>query len=97
MKLFRFNSKLCSLLFFSACLILCGILAWSIGEAHATEAFWVAREKIAGAEPYTMIEQANVGRGLLFGIPAFILGGVLSAVLSELYYAALCFFRGENR
>ncbi len=96
MKLFKLNTGLCSLIFFFSCLLLCGMLAWKIGEANAIETVWVAREKIVDAEPYTMVEKMNVGRGLLFGVPVFIIGGLCSIALSELYYAALSYFRGEG-
>lgn len=96
MKLFKLSTKQCALIFFFSCLLLCGLLAWKIGEIAAIESIWVPREKIVGAEPYTQIEQVNIGRGLLFGIPIFMVGGLFSAALSELYYAALRYFRGES-
>ena len=96
MKLFGCGTKCCAVLFFSACLLLWGILAWRIGAAEAMEIVWVAREKIVGAEPSVAVEQVNIGRGLLFGVPVFVIGGLISVALSELYYAALRYFRGET-
>lgn len=95
-KRFRLSSKLCAFLFFLTALIVCGLLAWEIGSDAAVETIWVAREKIVGAEPHTKIEQVNLAKGLLSGVPVFVLGTGFSAALTELYYAALCFFRGEN-
>lgn len=95
-KRFHLNSKLCAFLFFLTALVLCALLAWNIGSDAAIETVWVAREKIIGAEPYTTIEQVNTAKGLLYGIPVFALGTGFSVALTELYYAALRFFRGEN-
>lgn len=92
----KMRTQLCSLIFFFTCLLLCGILAWKIGEANAVTSVWVAREKIVGAEPYTTVEQIHVGRGLLFGVPVFLIGGLFSYALTALYDAALRFFRGSN-
>ena len=44
-----------------------------------------------------MIQKQNIARGLLFGVPVFMVGGLFSIALSQLYYAALCHFRGEER
>ncbi len=97
MKLFKLNPRFCSLVFLFTCLIVCGIIAWKIGEANAVDNVWVAREKIVDADPYVMIQKQNIARGLLFGAPVFVVGGLFSIALSQLYYAALCHFRGEER
>ena len=81
MKLFKLNTRVCSLIFLFSCLLLCGMFAWKIGEANAIETVWVARERIVDAEPYTMIEKINISRGLLFGVPVFIIGGLFSIAL----------------
>lgn len=96
MKFFKINSRLCSIVFLFTCLFFCGILAWKIGEANAIESVWVAREKIVGAEPYTTVEQVNIGRGLLYGIPTFLISSLFSVTLTELYFSALSHFRGES-
>lgn len=95
-KLFGINSKTCAWVFFLAALVLSGIAAWEEGSAAAVESVLVAREKIVGAEPYITVQQTNVVCGLLYGVPVFVLEGMFSATLAELYYAALRFFRGEN-
>lgn len=96
MKLFGMPTKLCAFLLFCMGLIVSGLLAWRIGEAGALTTIWVAREKIMGAEANIPLQQVDVGRGLLFGVPAFLVGGLISAIVSELYYAALRFFRNET-
>ena len=96
MKLFGMPTKLCAVLLFCMGLIVSGLLAWRIGEAEALTTIWVAREKIMGAEANIPLQQVDVGRGLLFGVPAFLVGGLISAIVSELYYAALRFFRNET-
>lgn len=96
MRLFRWSTKNCTLIFFVAMLCICGLIAWNIGTVYAKEIVWVAREKITDAEPVLPLEQTNVIRGFLFGIPVFVAGFGASAVLAELYCAALSFFRGES-
>lgn len=95
-KPFKLSTKLCTFLFLLICLIFCGIVAWEVGSDAAIETVWVAREKIVGAEPYLATKQVNVEKGLLYGVPVFVVGGLFSVTLAELYYAALRFFRGEN-
>lgn len=95
-KPFKLSTKVCTFLFLLICLIFCGIVAWDIGSDAAIESVLVAREKIVGAEPYLATEQVNVVKGLLHGVPVFVLGSLFSVTLAELYYAALRFFRGEN-
>lgn len=95
-KRYKLSTKLCTAIFLLVCLVLCALLAWEIGSDAAIETVWVAREKIVGAEPYTTVEQVNVAKGLLYGIPVFVIGSLFSVTLAELYYAALRFFRGEN-
>lgn len=97
MKLLKMSSRLCGIIFLLTCLVLCGVLAWKIGAENAIESVWVPREKIIGAEPYTKIDQVNVQRGLLFGVPVFLVGSLFSLALSELFFAALTHFRGERR
>lgn len=92
----KLSTKLCTVIFLLVCLVLCALLAWNIGSDASIETVWVAREKIVGAEPHTTVEQVNVAKGLLYGIPVFILGTGFSVALTELYYAALRFFQGEN-
>lgn len=96
MKSFRLSTKLCTFLFFFTCLVICGYLAWEVGQSAAVETVMVAREKIVGAEPYIAVEQTNVAKGLLYGIPTFAFGMIFSTTLTVLYDAALRFFRGEN-
>lgn len=96
MKPFKLNTKVCTFLFLLICLIFCGVVAWEVGSDAAIETVWVAREKIVGAEPHTTVQQVNVTKGLLYGVPVFVVGGLFSVTLAELYYAALRFFRGEN-
>lgn len=96
MKSFRLSTKLCTVLFLFSCLVFCGILAWDVGRSAAVETVLVAREKIVGAEPYMTVEQTNVAKGLLYGIPTFALGVAFSTTLTVLYDAALRFLRGEN-
>ena len=96
MKLLQTDSRSCGKIFFFICLLFCGLLAWKVGEANALKSVWVAREKIAGAAPYTMLEQINVWRGALWGIPTFLIGTLFSVALSRSYFAALNDFRGER-
>ena len=95
-RLFRFDSKMCAFLFLFSMLCLWAIVAWKFGEVNATETIWVAREKITDAEANIPLQQVSVARGLMFGIPVFFVGGLLSVALTELFYAILRFFRGET-
>lgn len=92
----KLSTNFCTVIFLLVCLVLCALLAWNIGSDAAIETVWVAREKIVGAEPHTTVEQVNVAKGLLYGIPVFVIGSLFSVTLAELYYAALRFFRGDN-
>ena len=60
------------------------------------ETVWVAMERIVDAEANIPIQQVNILRGVAHGVPVFLVGAVISAMLTELYYAALESFRGKT-
>ena len=94
-RVFGLGTKGCAYLFCFLSLCPWGYVAWGVGEGQATGMTWVALERIIDAEATVPLQQVDVGRGLMYGIPVFLFGSGLTIVLTELFYAALRFFRGE--
>lgn len=96
MKVFRCSTTMAARLLFFSGLVLWGVLAWRAGSAAAVVQVWVPREKIVGAQPYTVMEQVSLLRGLLAGASLFAAGTGLSYACCVLYAAALGRLRGER-
>ena len=113
MKKYKIRATIFAILLFIACLSISFAAAWQVGTAGAYETVYVPVERSEeendlpppgtimprSTEPEHTVpmEQLNIGRGIAFGAPVFVVGAMLSAALTELYYAALIYFRREDK
>ena len=110
MKKYKIRATVFAILLFVACLSISFAAAWQVGTVGAYETVYVPVERSEeendlptimprSTEPEHTVpmEQLNIGRGIAFGAPVFVVGAMLSAALTELYYAALIYFRREDK
>ena len=91
----KLSSRTCAwILLLLGVLISLGIACW-VGSEMGVVTTLVAKDKSIDAVPSIPLETFSLPHALAYGIPVFVIGSVISCLGSELYYAALEFFR-EN-
>lgn len=91
----KINSKTCTILLFIVCIIISAFYAYTFAVEHSQQVEYVPVEKIVGAEPRMPIETVNMPLAIASGSIVFLLCATLSALVSELYYCALTYFRKQ--